>query len=53
MKLYPVTAQGRRDFKKAFLRALAKVLVVDPAARLDDTPDCLILMPSRPHVGRS
>lgn len=50
---YPVTAQGRRDFKKAFLRALAKVSVVYPAARLDDTPDCLILMPSRPHVGRS
>jgi len=50
---YPLTDQGRRDFKKAFLRALTKVSVVYPAARLDSSPDCLILMPSRPHITRS
>ncbi|HEX7072410.1 MAG TPA: replication protein RepA [Hyphomicrobiaceae bacterium] len=50
---YPTTDQGRRDFKKAFLRALGKVAVVYPAARLDTAPDSLILLPSRPHIGRS
>jgi len=51
---YATTAQGRRDFKKAFLRALNKVSVVYPAARIDaDTSsDKLTLLPSRPHVGR-
>lgn len=49
---YPATNQGRRDFKKAFLRALAKVAVVYAAARLDTTADALILLPSRPHVSR-
>lgn len=49
---YPTTDQGRRDFKKAFLRALTKVTVVYSAARLDTTADDLILLPSRPHVSR-
>ncbi len=47
---YPTSDQGRRDFKKAFLRALGKVAVVYPAARLDTTTDSLVLLPSRTHV---
>lgn len=47
---YPTSVQGRRDFKKAFLRALGKVAVVYPAARLDTTADSLVLLPSRTHV---
>ena len=47
---YPTSDQGRRDFKKAFLRALGKVAVVYPAARLDTTADSLVLLPSRTHV---
>lgn len=47
---YPASDQGRRDFKKAFVRALGKVAVVYPAARLDTTADSLVLLPSRPHV---
>lgn len=49
---YPTTAQGRRNFKKAFLHALAKVTLVYPAARLDTTASDLILLPSRPHICR-
>ncbi len=49
---YPTSDQGRRDFKKAFMRALAKVAVVYPAARLDTTPESIILLPSRLHVCR-
>jgi hypothetical protein len=49
---YPTSDQGRRDFKKAFLRALGKVAVVYPAARLDTTTDSLILLPSRTHASK-
>ncbi|RBO88775.1 replication protein RepA [Pseudochrobactrum asaccharolyticum] len=49
---YPLTLQGRRDFKKKFLQALAKVRLVYPEARLDaDTYD-LTLKPSRLHILR-
>jgi hypothetical protein len=49
---YPATAQGRRNFKKAFLHALAKVRLVYPSLRLDDTAAALVLLPSTPHVMR-
>lgn len=49
---YPTTAQGRRNFKKAFLHALAKVRLVYPALRLNDNADVLILLPSASHVQR-
>jgi len=49
---YPATAQGRRNFKKAFLHALAKVRLVYPSLRLDDTAAALVLLPSAPHVMR-
>ena len=49
---YPATAQGRRDFKKSFVKALSKVAVVYPEARLDTTPYELLLKPSRLHVAR-
>ena len=49
---YPTTAQGRRNFKKAFLHALAKVRLIYPALRLDETPEALILLPSLSHVRR-
>lgn len=49
---YPLTAQGQRNFKKAFLHALAKVRLVYPSLRLDDTPNALILLPSQSHIRR-
>ncbi len=49
---YPTTPQGRRDFKKKFLKALAKVHLVYPEARLEPDPYHLILKPSRLHISR-
>jgi hypothetical protein len=49
---YPLTAQGKRDFKKKFLYQLARVQAVYPGAELDTEQDALILMPSKPHVRR-
>lgn len=49
---YPITPQGRRDFKKKFLQALAKVRLVYPEARLDADTYNLILKPSRLHILR-
>lgn len=49
---YPTTPQGRRDFKKKFLRALAKVQLVYPAARVEPDTYHLILKPSRLHISR-
>ena len=47
------SAQGRRDFKKAFLRNLAKVLILYPEAKLSVADERgLILMPSRPHIAQ-
>lgn len=42
--------QARRDFKKAFLRALKAVLVVYPEAQIEVTDNGLVLLPSRPHI---
>ncbi len=42
--------QGRRDFKKAFLRYLKIVLTIYPQANLDIADGGLVLKPSRPHI---
>lgn len=44
------TDQAVRDFKKAFLRALAAVQIVYPAAKLEVHEKGLVLLPSRPHI---
>ena len=49
---YATTPQGRRDFKKRFLQALAKVHLVYPQARLEPDTYNLILKPSRIHITR-
>jgi len=49
---YPTTPQGRRDFKKKFLQALAKVHLVYPEARLEPYTYHLVLKPSRLHISR-
>lgn len=48
---YPETDQGKRDFKKKFVKALTKVALVYPeAAKLRPEADHLIFVPGRPHV---
>lgn len=47
---YPDTAQGRRDFKKKFLKHLVKVLTVYPEARAGEGVSGLLLRPSKPHI---
>lgn len=49
---YPATPQGRRNFKKGFLQALAKVHLVYPQARLDTDTYNIVLKPSRLHILR-
>lgn len=46
----PTDEQGKRDFKKAFIKNLKIVLTVYPQARLDATDRGLVLQPSRPHI---
>lgn len=47
---YPYTAQGRRDFKKKFLKHLPKVLAIYPAARAGEGVSGLLIRPSKPHI---
>jgi len=47
---YPMTAQGRRDFKKQFLAAMRKVRCILPEARVQEDKAGLILAPSRPAI---
>lgn len=42
--------QGRRDFKKAFIKYLKIVLTIYPQAKVEATDRGLILLPSRPHI---
>lgn len=46
----PGDDQARRDFKKQFLAALRRVLMVYPQARVESTESSLILKPSPTHV---
>jgi len=47
---YPETAQGKRDFKKNFLKHLRSVLVVYPKAKVAEGSHGLILKPGQPHI---
>lgn len=47
---FPFTAQGTRDFKKAFIRNLALVRIVYRALRVEDTPSGLVFLPSKTHI---
>jgi hypothetical protein len=47
---YPLTEQGRRNFKKKFLSALAKIHILYPDIRIEEETHKLILKPSRPHI---
>ena len=47
---YPYTKLGVRHFKSKFLYHLRKVLVVYPAAKVDDGTYGLLLRPSKPHI---
>lgn len=49
---YPMTGQGRRDFKKNFLKHLAKVYVVYADVNVSEGENGLRLSPSKPHVPR-
>lgn len=47
---YPFTEQGRRDFKKAFLKALKAAHTVYPEARFEIAEQGLVLLPSPTSV---
>ena len=49
---YSGTAQGLRDFKKGYRKAMNKVLTVYPA-NAEDRPDGLLLRPGRTHVRKA
>jgi hypothetical protein len=46
----PSDEQGKRDFKKAFLKNLQIVLTIYPQANVEVTDRGLVLKPSRPHI---
>jgi len=50
---YMQPEHGKRDFKRAFLRELKKVLVVYDRLNLDFDSKLLILKPSKPHISRN
>lgn len=47
---YPDTAQGKRDFKKNFLKHLKRVVTVYPDARAGDGLSGLLIRPSKTHI---
>jgi hypothetical protein len=47
---YPLTDQGKRNFKRKFLQQLRKVHVLYPQARFEVTGDCLVLLPGKSHI---
>ena len=48
---YSDSAQGLRDFKKAFREALKKVVTIYQV-QVDDQPRGLLMRPSRTHVAK-
>lgn len=49
---YPITSQGKRNFKKKFIQSLKKVALVYPEAgklRIDD-PNHLLFVPGKPDI---
>ncbi|MEA3291077.1 MAG: replication protein RepA [Pseudomonadota bacterium] len=49
---YPQTGQGKRDFKKKFLKHLKKTNVIYPGAKVSEGKIGLALKPSKTHVQR-
>lgn len=49
---YADNAQGKRDFKRAFLRELKKTHLLYKNINLDAGERCLILLPSKPHINK-
>lgn len=49
---YPSTPQGKRNFKRAFLRELKKVVLIYPKANVEITAKTFILQPSVTHVSK-
>ena len=47
---YANTEQGRRDFKRAFLRELRKVTTIQEQAKVEVNKRSLILLPGKPHI---
>lgn len=47
---YAHTPQGKRNFKKAFLRELKKVMLVYPGANLEIEQTSFTLKPGKPHI---
>lgn len=47
---YSNEAQGKRDFKKAFIRELKKIHLLYPSAKIDANSEFLILEPSNTHI---
>jgi len=51
---YPITPQGKRDFKKKFIETLRKIAILYPeACKLKTTEEYLVLMPANPHVPKN
>jgi len=48
---YPLTAQGKADFKRKFLHQLNKVQAVYPV-NVDPATEALVLKPNPPHIRR-
>lgn len=49
---YANNPAGKRNFKKNFIGQLKKVNVIYPEATEDVTENCLILLPSKSHIGK-
>jgi hypothetical protein len=50
---YASNEQGKRDFKRAFIRELRKVTTIYEKAKIDTNSKFLILMPGKPHISPS
>jgi hypothetical protein len=50
---YPFTPQGKRDFKKKFLKQLKAVSTVYPLARVEPKDNALLLYPSHTHITKN
>ena len=47
---YSKNAQGQRDFRRAFRYELKKVMLLYQEASVEDSSECLLVKPSRPHI---
>jgi hypothetical protein len=47
---YSINEQGRRDFKRAFIRELKKVCILYSEAKIETDTNTLILKPSKTHI---